>query len=135
MVTRSFLPPPRRSTAISALLCEMSVPPTLAQTPLSDTPPTKNVVADAMQEASERFHIPVAWPRALMRAESHGDEKSVSEKGAIGLIPGARKRHPSCSPGPRSPTLRAAERLRRILPSRRIQTTEFLQTKRLRLAR
>ena len=46
----------------------------------------KNVVANAMQEASRRFHVPVSWLRAVMRAESHGDAKSVSDKGAIGLM-------------------------------------------------
>jgi hypothetical protein len=47
---------------------------------------TTNVVANAMQEASRRFHIPVAWLRAVTRAESDVDAKSVSDKGAIGLM-------------------------------------------------
>ena len=46
----------------------------------------KSVVANAIQEASRRFHVPPDWIRAVMRAESNGDAKSVSEKGAIGLM-------------------------------------------------
>jgi hypothetical protein len=46
----------------------------------------KDVVANAVQEASRRFNIPASWLRAVMRAESHGDANSVSEKGAIGLM-------------------------------------------------
>jgi len=38
-----------------------------------------------MQEESRRLDIPVAWLRAVMRAESDGDTKYVSDKGAIGL--------------------------------------------------
>ncbi len=39
-----------------------------------------------MREASRRFHLPASWLRAVVRAESHGDAKSVSDKGAIGLM-------------------------------------------------
>ena len=39
-----------------------------------------------MEEASRRFHIPIDWLRAVTRRESDGDPKSVSEKGAIGLM-------------------------------------------------
>ncbi len=38
------------------------------------------------QEASRRFNIPAPWLSAVMRAESHGDANSVSDKGAIGLM-------------------------------------------------
>ncbi|MGD9656994.1 MAG: lytic transglycosylase domain-containing protein [Methylocystis sp.] len=46
----------------------------------------RNVVANAVEEASRRFHVPSAWVYAVMRAESDGDANSVSEKGAIGLM-------------------------------------------------
>jgi hypothetical protein len=46
----------------------------------------KNAIANAIQEASRRFHVPASWLRAVMRAESAGDANSVSEKGAIGLM-------------------------------------------------
>ncbi|HTZ67795.1 MAG TPA: lytic transglycosylase domain-containing protein [Roseiarcus sp.] len=37
-------------------------------------------------EASQRFGIPAAWIRAVMRAESVGDIGAVSPKGAMGLM-------------------------------------------------
>lgn len=37
-------------------------------------------------EASQRFGIPVAWIRALMRVESANDLRVVSPKGAMGLM-------------------------------------------------
>lgn len=50
-------------------------------------------VADAVapwssfiSEAAERFAIPAAWIRAVMRVESHGNVKAVSAKGAVGLM-------------------------------------------------
>ena len=37
-------------------------------------------------EASQRFGIPAGWIRAVMRAESFGDVRAISPKGAIGLM-------------------------------------------------
>jgi soluble lytic murein transglycosylase-like protein len=37
-------------------------------------------------EASQRFGIPVAWIRAVMRVESANDVRAVSAKGAMGLM-------------------------------------------------
>jgi soluble lytic murein transglycosylase-like protein len=37
-------------------------------------------------EASQRFGIPAAWISAAMRAESFGDMRAISPKGAIGLM-------------------------------------------------
>lgn len=37
-------------------------------------------------EASQRFGIPAAWIRAVMRAESLDDVRAISPKGAIGLM-------------------------------------------------
>lgn len=37
-------------------------------------------------EASQRFDIPAAWIRAVLRAESAGDPRSISSAGAIGLM-------------------------------------------------
>ncbi|QYU70580.1 transglycosylase SLT domain-containing protein [Leptolyngbya sp. 15MV] len=36
--------------------------------------------------ASQRFGIPEAWIRAVMRAESAGDRQAVSHRGAMGLM-------------------------------------------------
>jgi len=37
-------------------------------------------------EASQRFGIPTAWIRAVMQAESFGDVRALSPKGAMGLM-------------------------------------------------
>ena len=37
-------------------------------------------------EASHRFSIPESWIRAVIQAESLGDVRAVSPKGAIGLM-------------------------------------------------
>ncbi len=76
--------------AIGALFCAISAASAYSQAPnvgaASAARSPKNVVANALQEASRRFHVPLSWLRAVMRAESHGDAKSVSDKGAVGLM-------------------------------------------------
>lgn len=42
--------------------------------------------ADFIAEAAERFDIPAAWIRAVMRVESDGNVRSTSPKGAMGLM-------------------------------------------------
>lgn len=42
--------------------------------------------ADLIAEAAQRFGIPAAWIRAIMRIESRGDRRAVSPKGAMGLM-------------------------------------------------
>ena len=42
--------------------------------------------AGFIAEASQRFGIPAAWIRAIMRVESRGDRRAISPKGAIGLM-------------------------------------------------
>lgn len=42
--------------------------------------------ASFVAEASRRFGIPAAWIRAVMHAESFGDVRAISPKGAIGLM-------------------------------------------------
>lgn len=37
-------------------------------------------------EAVQRFAIPAAWIRAIMRVESRGDRRAVSPRGAMGLM-------------------------------------------------
>ena len=76
--------------AIGALLCVAPASPTHSEAlgvgAAAAALSPQNVVANALREASRRFHVPVSWLRAVMRAESHGDAKSVSDKGAIGLM-------------------------------------------------
>ena len=42
--------------------------------------------AGLIAEAAQRFGIPGAWIRAIMRIESRGDRRAVSPKGAMGLM-------------------------------------------------
>jgi hypothetical protein len=42
--------------------------------------------AGLIAEAAQRFAIPEAWIRAIMRIESRGDRRAVSPKGAMGLM-------------------------------------------------
>jgi soluble lytic murein transglycosylase-like protein len=45
-----------------------------------------NPFAPFIAEGSHRFGIPASWIRAVIRAESQGDVKAVSPKGAMGLM-------------------------------------------------
>lgn len=47
---------------------------------------TRAAVADPVAEAAARFDLPAAWIRAVIRAESDGDPRSTSSKGAMGLM-------------------------------------------------
>ncbi|WP_139223657.1 lytic transglycosylase domain-containing protein, partial [Methylocapsa palsarum] len=42
--------------------------------------------ADFVLEASQRFGVPADWIRAVMRAESRGEWRATSPKGAMGLM-------------------------------------------------
>ena len=80
----------RETIVIGALICAILASPTRAE-PLdahasSESRASRNAIADAMREASQRFHVPVPWLRLVMRAESDGAAKSVSAKGAVGLM-------------------------------------------------
>ncbi len=45
-----------------------------------------HTIADYIAEAARRFGVPAAWIRAVMDAESAGDVRAVSSKGAMGLM-------------------------------------------------
>jgi hypothetical protein len=47
---------------------------------------TTDRIAIIVEEASRRFAIPPSWIRAVMRAESHGNARALSPKGAMGLM-------------------------------------------------
>ncbi|QOG06377.1 lytic transglycosylase domain-containing protein [Aureimonas sp. OT7] len=49
-------------------------------------PAAVDLQADHIAEASQRFGIPEAWIRAVLRAESAGDVRAVSSAGAMGLM-------------------------------------------------
>lgn len=47
---------------------------------------TADPYAPFVSEAAQRFGLPASWIRAVMRAESAGDPRAVSSKGAMGLM-------------------------------------------------
>ncbi|MBB4955978.1 hypothetical protein H4S14_004021 [Agrobacterium vitis] len=57
-----------------------------AQTAPIVRPSPRDPYADHIAEAAQRFELPAAWIRAVLRAESAGDRQAVSPKGAIGLM-------------------------------------------------
>lgn len=59
---------------------------TMAQDVAVARPSPRDPYADHIAEASRRFSVPVPWIRAVMRAESAGDPRAVSPKGAMGLM-------------------------------------------------
>ena len=52
----------------------------------AERPAASDPYAAHVAEASQRFGIPAAWIRAIMRVESRGDQQAISPKGAIGLM-------------------------------------------------
>ena len=72
-----FLPSRSRSCMAAVLL--------LVSLPLSGVA-AQTIHAAEIAAASQRFGIPEAWIRAVMRAESAGDRHAVSHRGAMGLM-------------------------------------------------
>lgn len=72
---------------LSGVLCGWSMTAMAAETRGPQNPPSSSDrYADFIAEAVERFDIPAAWIRAVLRAESDGDARSTSPKGAMGLM-------------------------------------------------
>lgn len=59
---------------------------TIAQDLAVARPSSRDPYADHIAEASRRFGVPIAWIRAVMRAESAGEPRVVSSAGAMGLM-------------------------------------------------
>ena len=68
-----------------ALACAQSVP-SLADPVATARPTPRDPYADHIAEAAQRFELPAAWIKAVLRAESNGDPRAVSPKGARGLM-------------------------------------------------
>ncbi|MCX5512865.1 lytic transglycosylase [Kaistia algarum] len=58
----------------------------LAQNASVAQPSPREAYAGHIAEAAQRFELPTAWVRALLKAESNGDPRAISPKGAIGLM-------------------------------------------------
>ncbi|MER9955224.1 lytic transglycosylase domain-containing protein [Mesorhizobium australicum] len=61
-------------------------PATVAQNAPIERKAAGDPYAAIVAEASQRFGIPKSWIRAVMRAESTGDDRAISPVGAIGLM-------------------------------------------------
>ncbi len=64
--------------------CIAGTQPSFAQA--TATVPTLDQWQGFIAAASHRFGIPIAWIRAVMGAESGGDPRALSPKGAMGLM-------------------------------------------------
>ena len=58
----------------------------LAQKAPDARPQRGHTIAGYIAEAARRFGLPIAWIRAVMDAESAGDVRAVSPRGAMGLM-------------------------------------------------
>jgi len=70
---------------VSMLACASPVV-VLAQPEPGQRRTTAEPHAAHIAEASQRFGIPERWIRAIMQAESNGDPRAISPKGAMGLM-------------------------------------------------
>jgi len=57
-----------------------------AESPAVARPSPRDAYGDYITEAAQRFGLPAAWIRAILPAESNGDPRAVSSKGAMGLM-------------------------------------------------
>ena len=60
--------------------------PSFADPVATAWPSPRDPFADHIAEAAQRFELPAAWIRAVLRAESNGDPHAISPKGAMGLM-------------------------------------------------
>lgn len=60
--------------------------PSLADPVATARPTPRDPYADHIAEAAQRFDLPAAWIKAVLRAESNGNPRAVSPKGAISLM-------------------------------------------------
>ncbi len=68
-----------------SLACGISGP-VFAQSPGVIRPSPRDPYGEHIAEAAQRFQLPVAWIRAVLAAESNGDPRALSPKGAMGLM-------------------------------------------------
>ena len=79
-----------RRTALLLLIglsfgCALTVP-AFAQPSSLARSPARDPLSELVAEAAQRFALPTAWLRAVMKAESNGDPRALSPKGAMGLM-------------------------------------------------
>jgi hypothetical protein len=78
----------RRAILFFASVTALSLPAVAAHA--QAVPTLMQIASDPyaahIAEAAQRFAIPAAWIRAIVRVESGGDRRAVSPKGAMGLM-------------------------------------------------
>ena len=89
LIARRCLPWRSLFCAVITLVPLVIAPVANAQ-PIAGQPPivlaTDNRFAPFVAEAAQRFGIPATWIYVVMRAESFGEVRAVSPKGAMGLM-------------------------------------------------
>ena len=60
--------------------------PVFAQAPGITRPSPRDPYGEHIAEAAQRFELPATWIRAVLAAESNGDPRAISPKGAMGLM-------------------------------------------------
>ena len=60
--------------------------PGFAEPSVVARPSPRDPYGDHIAEAAQRFELPAAWIRAILAAESNGDPRAISPKGAMGLM-------------------------------------------------
>ncbi len=60
--------------------------PVFAQAPGVTRPSPRDPYGEHIAEAAQRFELPATWIRAVLAAESNGDPRAISPKGAMGLM-------------------------------------------------
>ena len=68
-----------------SLACGISGP-VFAQAPGAIHPSPRDAYGEHIAEAAQRFQLPATWIRAVLAAESNGDPRALSPKGAMGLM-------------------------------------------------
>jgi soluble lytic murein transglycosylase-like protein len=68
-----------------SLVCAAPVPAFAKSAPVA-RPSPRDPYGEQIAEAAQRFALPAAWIRATLAAESNGDPRAISPKGAMGLM-------------------------------------------------
>ncbi|UIJ44899.1 lytic transglycosylase domain-containing protein [Sphingomonas cannabina] len=68
------------------ILAAPGTSPAGAQQAPAERPSRGDPYGDYIAEAAQRFGVPEAWIRAVMRVESAGDVRAISSAGAMGLM-------------------------------------------------
>lgn len=69
--------------SVLAVLLSMAAVPLSRGSALASEP---RAIASIVDEAAARFDLPASWIHAVIRAESRGEPRAVSPKGAMGLM-------------------------------------------------